>query len=167
MNTFISQDRLNWILGEMLYFQCSEDLKSSRLCTNPNKTFFWRPTWTYLDSFFMVQVASCYVPGYHATLMTVSKLDQQPRPGRKQFIHFLVLFLMLKWGSVNILFFLTLWIIPTFTCRYGIVSEDRLAIYNFVTPFFFSSCKKLMIPAFLHIIFAQVEWVLYWWVVFS
>ncbi|OWK59963.1 hypothetical protein RLOC_00001991 [Lonchura striata] len=38
---FISQDRLNWILGEMLYFQCSEDLKSSRLCTNPNKTGFF------------------------------------------------------------------------------------------------------------------------------
>lgn len=41
MSTFISQDRLNWILGEMLYFQCSEDLKSSRLCTNPNKTGFF------------------------------------------------------------------------------------------------------------------------------
>lgn len=50
----------------------------------------------YLDSFFMVQVASCYVPGYHVTSMTVSKLDQQPRPGRKQLIHFLLLFVVLK-----------------------------------------------------------------------
>lgn len=40
----------------------------------------------------MVQAASCYVTGDDVELMTVSKLDQQPIPERKQLIHFLLLF---------------------------------------------------------------------------
>lgn len=87
---------------QMPCFQCSEDLKSSRLCTQPNKTDLFGKTRELL---FMVQAAACYVPTYNVTLITGYKLDQTPSLGRQLtlFLHFSCL----NQKSLNILLFHT------------------------------------------------------------